>query len=379
MSTPASPPLVLHVIHHLVIGGMENGLVNIINRMSESNFRHAIACVEDHSDFRKRITRDIEVVPLYRSRIGTWGLRRALFRLCRRLRPAIVHTRNTSGLDALLPARLAGVRRCLHGEHGWDIQDLHGQRLKPILLRRLHSPLIDHYVAVSRHLESYLIERVGIARRRITRIRNGVDTERFMPAGPLPAGLPWSTAGAAKPFVFGTVGRVNHVKNQKTLVDAFAALVARRPEERAVLRLMIVGNGALFPDLQAQVARLGLSDLVWLPGARDDIPSCLRAMDVFVLPSLNEGISNTILEAMASGLPVIAARVGGNPELVESGAGLLYDQADAGALADALLTYHETAGRARREGAAARERVVRECSLDSMVSQYLQLYRDLLV
>jgi glycosyltransferase involved in cell wall biosynthesis len=142
---------------------------------------------------------------------------------------------------------------------------------------------------------------------------------------------------------------------------------------------MIVGNGALFEALKARVAALGLNDIVWLPGAREDIPSCLRAMDVFVLPSLNEGISNTILEAMASGLPVIAARVGGNPELVEPGSGLLYDHADPHALSGALVNYDETAGLARREGAAARARVVEQCSLDSMVSQYLQLYRDLLV
>ena len=379
MSAKPQPPLILHVIHHLVIGGMENGLVNIINRTPESDFRHAIACVEDFSDFRKRINRDVEVVALHRSRIGTWGLRRALFRLCRRLRPAIVHTRNTSGLDALLPARLAGVRRSVHGEHGWDIQDLHGERLKPVLLRRLHSPLIDHYVAVSRHLENYLIERVGIARRRITRIRNGVDTDRFNPTDAGPADLPWQAQGPDKPFVFGTVGRVNQVKNQQSLVEAFAELVARKPEHRARLRLMIVGNGALFEALKARVAALGLDDIVWLPGAREDIPSCLRAMDVFVLPSLNEGISNTILEAMASGLPVIAARVGGNPELVEPGSGLLYDHADPHALSGALVNYDETAGLARREGAAARARVTEQCSLDSMVSQYLQLYRDLLV
>mgnify|MGYP001385354370 CR=1 FL=1 len=126
MTAPA-PPLVLHVIHQLAMGGMENNLINLINRMPASRFRHAIACVEDFSDFRQRLARpDVEVFALHRARIGVHRLRRELFRRCRRLRPAIVHSRNRSGLDALLPARLGGVRYCVHGEHGWDVDDLHG-------------------------------------------------------------------------------------------------------------------------------------------------------------------------------------------------------------------------------------------------------------
>ena len=130
-------PLVLHVIYHLVIGGMENGLVNLINRMDATRWRHAIACVEDFSDFRLRIARpDVEVFSLRRSQIGVWGLRRQLYELCNRMRPAIVHSRNQSGLDALPPARLAGVPHTVHGEHGWDVGDLNGLRFKPALLRR---------------------------------------------------------------------------------------------------------------------------------------------------------------------------------------------------------------------------------------------------
>ena len=88
---PAEVPLVLHVIHHLVIGGMENGLINLINQIPATRYRHAIACIEDYSDFRHRITRpDVEVIALHRSRIGVWALRRELFRLCRRLRPDVI-------------------------------------------------------------------------------------------------------------------------------------------------------------------------------------------------------------------------------------------------------------------------------------------------
>src|SRR4030095_11980899 len=136
-----------------------------------------------YSDFRQRITRaDVDVFALRRSRIGVWKLRWELYRLCRTLRPAIVHTRNLSGLDALLPARLAGVRRCVHSEHGWNEDDPRGNKWKPVWLRRMHTPLVDHYIAVSKDLERYLTGGVGIDSSRITQIYNGVDTERFSAA-----------------------------------------------------------------------------------------------------------------------------------------------------------------------------------------------------
>ena len=216
-------PLILHVIHHLVVGGMENGLVNLINRMPQECLRHAVACIEDYSDFCQRITRaDTEVIALHRAKIGVWKMRYELFELCRRLRPRVVHSRNLSGLDALAPAKLAGVRHCIHGEHGWDMHDLYGTRWRPAILRRLHSPLVDRYIVVSKDLERYLIRRVGIAASRISQIYNGVDTERFSPSRGEPGnGLPADFADQDM-LVIGTVGRLQPVKDQATLLRAFA-------------------------------------------------------------------------------------------------------------------------------------------------------------
>jgi glycosyltransferase involved in cell wall biosynthesis len=116
--------------------------------------------------------------------------------------------------------------------------------------------------------------------------------------------------------------------------------VQRRDEARTRLRLVIVGNGSERSACAELVRGAGADDLVWLPGERNDIPSLMRAFDVFVLPSLGEGISNTILEAMASGLPIVATRVGGNVELVEEGAtGALVRPSDPEAVADALESY----------------------------------------
>ena len=367
------PPLVLHVLHHLQIGGMENGLVNLINHLPRSRYRHAIVCIEDYTDFRARITRpDVTISALHRSRIGVWRLRRALYRLCRELRPALVHTRNQSGLDALLPARVAGVP-CVHSEHGWDVDNLDGRQWKPLLLRRLHRPFVAQYITVSQHLARFMVEVVGARATRVTQIYNGVDTARFAPTlGQSRAILP---AGFRDPavVVIGTVGRIQAVKDQATLLKAFARLSAAQPASAA--RLVIAGDGPLLAELKALAESLGIAALTAFLGASDRIPEVLQALDVFVLPSLNEGISNTILEAMASGLPVVATAVGGNVELIQEGAnGQLFSPRDETALAGILGEYVADPALRATHSAVARRTALERFSLSAMVEGYAAVY-----
>ena len=367
------PPLVLHVLHHLQIGGMENGLVNLINHLPRSRYRHAIVCIEDYTDFRARITRpDVTISALHRSRIGVWRLRRALYRLCRELRPALVHTRNQSGLDALLPARVAGVP-CVHSEHGWDVDNLDGRQWKPLLLRWLHRPFVAQYITVSQHLARFMVEVVGARASRVTQIYNGVDTARFAPTtGQSRAILP---AGFRDPalVVIGTVGRIQAVKDQATLLKAFARLSAAQPASAA--RLVIAGDGPLLVELKALAESLGIAALTAFLGASDRIPEVLQALDVFVLPSLNEGISNTILEAMASGLPVVATAVGGNVELIqESANGQLFSPRDETTLAGILGEYVADPALRATHSLAARQAALSRFSLPTMVDSYAAVY-----
>ncbi len=375
----AAPPLVLHVIHHLLTGGMENGLVNLINNMPASKYRHAIVCIEDYSDFRNRITKpDVAVIALHRSRIGVWKLRREIFRLCRQLRPTILHSRNQSGLDALLPARLAGVPYRIHSEHGWDIDNLDGKKWKPALLKRLHYPLINRYITVSRHLEEFLIERVGIRPSSISQIYNGVDVGRFQAVTPRPVDWLPPEFRDEKTILIGTVGRLQQVKDQATLLRAFSRVVSDRPELRQWLRLAIIGGGPLLADLRALAETLKISELTYFPGSLDIIPEVLRSLDIFVLPSLNEGISNTILEAMASGVPVLATAAGGNMELVEDKVnGRLFSPGDSDALSRLLLDYVLDPSLRKAHGQAARAIAVERFSLDAMVSSYAAVYDQL--
>ena len=151
------------------------------------------------------------------------------------------------------------------------------------------------------------------------------------------------------------------------------------PQQRQSLRCILVGDGPERAALTATIAQYALEDSVWLAGDRDDIPDLLACMDVFVLPSLGEGISNTVLEAMATGLPVIATRVGGNPELVQDGVtGLLVPVADVPALAAAIVALVDDPARCDQMGRAAVQRVTTDFEWERTVSAYLGVYDELL-
>ena len=219
---------------------------------------------------------------------------------------------------------------------------------------------------------------MGVPRRRIEQIYNGVDTERFVPAD----GARVAERGPfehAPHVLVGTVGRLEPIKDQLTLARAFVAALQQRPDLRDRLRLVLVGDGQLRGAVE-QVLREGeVETLVWMAGSRDDVPALLRGLDLFVLPSLAEGISNTILEAMACGLPVLATDVGGNGELVQPGlTGTLVPAADPAAMAQALIAYADDPARGRREGQAGRLRAETTFGLQAMSDAYQALYDALL-
>ncbi len=372
-------PLVAHILYRLDVGGLENGVVNLVNTIPAESYRHAIISLTEYTEFRFRIRRqDVQYYALHKRPGKDLGAYFRLWRLLRHLRPQIVHTRNLPALDFQLPAALAGVRGRIHGEHGRDMIDLDGSNWKYNMLRRAMRPLVRRYIPLSRDLEDWLHQTIGVPSEKIARIYNGVDTGLFRPA---PERMPLAGATFSVPgtLIVGSVGRMQTVKDHLTLVRAFLHLLKTVPGAREKLRLVLIGDGPLRSPVADMLAAEGANDLAWLAGSRDDVPQLLRGLDVFVLPSLAEGISNTILEAMASGLPVIATRVGGNPELVVEGVtGMLIPAGDPEALAASVAVYLHDPALARRHGRAARERVEREYSLDAMVKRYIAVYDDVL-
>jgi len=366
---------VVHIVHRLDTGGMENGVVNLVNRLPAELYRHTILPLTSAGAIASRITNgDVVVAPLG-LRPGPLALALPkLWRRFRALRPSIVHTRNVGTLEAQIAAALAGVPVRIHGEHGWEVHDLVGTSERLLRTRRWLRRFVHQQIALSNRTFEYLRDRVGVPVDRLVSICNGVDTERFCP----PA------HAARNELVIGYVGRLAEVKNPLLLVEAFERAheqVSRRERALAArLRLAFVGGGPLADALRERVACSPLRDAIALVGESNEVAERLRAFDVYALPSLAEGISNTLLEAMATGLPCVATRVGGNDELVEDGrSGALVGSGDAQAFADALAAYLLDTELRAAHGARARRRAVERFGIDRMICAYDALYAQWLL
>lgn len=367
----------MHIVYHLKTGGLENGLVNLINQTPAGRFRHAVICMKELGEFALKINQT-PVYCLHKQEGHDFALYFRLYSLLKRLKPDIVHTRNLATLECQIPAWLAGVSHRVHGEHGWDSFDPFGLNLKHQRLRRLVKPWVHRYIALSRQIEEYLTDKVHVDAQKIARICNGVNTRVFYPRrGQKPSikRCPFSPDH----FLIGSVGRMQGVKDQMNLVKAFLNLLKIKPEARQKARLVLIGEGPLRQQAWSALHSEGLDDWAWLPGDRNDIAEILRGLDLFVLSSQAEGISNALLEAMASALPVIATDVGGNSELVIEGeTGRLVGVSDPEAMADALIAYFENPRQMKAHGLAGLARAQEHFCLNDMIGRYFAVYDEML-
>jgi len=372
-------PLIAHVVHRFDTGGLENGVVNLINQLPSERYRHAVIALTEVTGFSRRIERDdVEFVALHKPPgQGFWMFPR-MRAVLRRLRPAIVHTRNLAALEMSAPAAWSGVPIRVHGEHGWDERDPGGGSRTFRLVRRAYRPFVHRYVALSRQIRDYLVDRVGVDATEVALLYNGVDVQRFRPPQHGREEIAGSPFADPDTWLVGTVGRLSPVKDQLLLARAFVRALELEPEARRQLRLVMVGEGPLRGSLETILREGGVSGLSWLAGDRSDVPAVLRGLDAFVLPSIAEGISNTILEAMATALPIVATRVGGNVELLNDATGTLVDSGDVEGMARAVLDDWRDRDAARARGQRAREEVQRRFSLERMVAGYADLYDGLL-
>jgi len=373
------PPLIAHVIYRLGIGGLENGLTNLINHMSVDKYRHIIICLKGSTQFRERLKRkDVQIIDLKKKDGQDWRSFIRFYRILKQYKVDIIHTRNLAAIEYQVPAFLAGVKYRVHSEHGWDTFDPEGNNKKYQYLRRLLSPLIKVFIPLSLHLQDYLIEKVKIPKYKIQRICNGVDIKKFYPEKVKQLVSDCPLPFDKKNVYIGTVGRMHGVKDQITLVTAFITLMQAHQEFIGQVYLILVGDGPLRQEATDLLEKYQLLQYAWLPGEREDIADIMRALDIFVLPSQAEGISNTILEAMATGLPVIATAVGGNPELVKQGAtGLLVPPSEPEVMAQAMLSLLIDKEKRQQLSENSHQRVIENFSIQAMVTKYTKVYDSL--
>ncbi|HEX5352522.1 MAG TPA: TIGR03088 family PEP-CTERM/XrtA system glycosyltransferase [Rhodanobacteraceae bacterium] len=373
-------PLIAHVLYRLDTGGMERFVVTLINHTGD-RYRHALICLTGFGVMRREIEGDdVTCLSLDKKPGKDWMCYFRLWRALRSLKPDLVHTYNVGTLDVAPVARLAGVRHVIHAERGRDVSDPHGENRRYRRLRRWLTPFIDRYVAVSRDLQAWLLNGVGIDPSKVACIPNGIDAAKFVASPVLKNTRPllgdFAPSGT---LLIGTISRLDAVKDQAGLIASFKLLCDSSPDADARLRLVIVGEGPERRRLEQQIAGLNLGGRVRLLGKREDVAALLAEWDLFVLSSVAEGMPNAVLEAMASGLPVVATNVGGIPEVVADGVtGTLVPARDPTALAEALRRYTDDAVLRSRHGLAGRQRMQEQFSLSAMLSDYNILYDELL-
>lgn len=358
-------PIIVHLIYRLDIGGLERVMLNCINQMQGEAFKHIIVSLTDANNFAQSENNLIDVYCLGKKQGSDLGIHFTLFKLLRKIKPAILHTYNLPTIEYHPIAWLAGVKGHIHAEHGRDIGDPQGLNKKHNLLRKLMANFIQCYVSVSEDLHQWLMTTVGISDKKALLIQNGINTERFNEPKTI-----------SKQLRFTIVARISPVKDHQNLLNAFTLLKAQLPAE-TMPTLNIVGDGEQRKQLEQYCHQQGLNTVAFL-GARDDIEQILAQTDVFVLSSIAEGIPMTILEAMSAKTPIVATRVGGIPEVIEQGKeGFLVEKSNAAALAQGLLNYINQPNLILEHGHNARATVLKKFNEKNMVQAYLAQYKKL--
>jgi sugar transferase (PEP-CTERM/EpsH1 system associated) len=369
---PVDGPLrILHVLTHLSRGGMEYGVLKLVKGLDPVLFQHRVCSLRGRDSTAKDfepLHRDLLVAP--QSGFGARCPVLWLARSIRAWRPHVVHSRNWGAIEAIAAARLAGVPVVIHSEHGYEIDMLIGLPWRRRILRRCLYSLANVVFAVTKDLRDFHARQAWTPTK-IRVINNGVDTGRFSPD---PAAR-WELRqkfGLSDAFTVGSIGRMVPIKDYDTLLEAIVAVSENGVEVRALL----VGDGPELPRLRRRVADCPqLANRVIFVGASDAIPQLLNAMDVFVLPSVHEGMSNTLLEAMATGLPVLATEVGGNPEVMINGRhGWLFPARNVSALANCIYQLATNKAQRQQFGIAARQHAVQQFGLKRMLDSYTQMY-----
>ncbi|HET7904913.1 MAG TPA: glycosyltransferase [Candidatus Eisenbacteria bacterium] len=372
------PLRVVHLLDALSLGGAEYNVIRLVNALDRARFAPVIGSLRDAKpEARALVAPDVPVWEFHRREGRDLGL---VPRLARRLRADhadIVHTHNwATYLYGVAGARLAGVRGVVHGEHGLERDNL-VERPARVWARRALAGFVDRLVGVSGEICDRMALQYGVPRERIVYIPNGVDLGRFG------TGISGDAVRAERGIapdapVIVSIGAFRPVKDFETLVRAFSIVHANHP----AAHLLLVGSdegGRFERGIREASPAVGpaLANVHFL-GLRLDTPEILAAADVYANSSLYEGMSNTILEAMACRKPVVATAVGGTPDLVTEGVeGFLVPPRDPAALAERIARLLEDRETARLLGERGRARVERDHSFAAMIARNAEIYESL--
>jgi glycosyltransferase involved in cell wall biosynthesis len=349
-------------------------ILNLVSRLPRERYEPTVCCFEDPPGpmGAEIVAQGVPVVPLgiapgLRHPLGWWPITRYL----RRLRPQVVHT---FLLSASLYGRAAAMMARVPVIIGTEVNIYERKRRHHIIAERLLASGTDFVVVSAESVKTAYVEQLGISPGRVRVIYNAVNWDRLQTTRSREEvrhelGIPSSSV------VVGVVATLQDKKGHRVLLDAVA-----RTSGLEHVRLMLVGDGPLRLSLERHASDLGIRDRVTFCGTRRDLGNVLSAMDVFALPSLWEGLPLALILAMGAGLPVVATRLAGIPEVVTDGhTGLLVPPGDEAAIGTAIARLCASSDERRRFGAAARVAVSGRFGADAYVQSVTDLYEERLV
>ena len=363
----------MHVVDSLGTGGTEEGIRKLLSGLDGSAFEQIVCTVAPSVQTE---TKGARIVSVGNANGGRQFLVAKFKRVFERERPHIVHSRNWGTIEAVAASRLAGIRAVVHSEHGLESSTYRHQPLRRNAIRRLSFAWTDHVFTVSQALRSYYAQQLRMKAGRIGVVPNGVDAKYFRPQPDARLVAREKLGLSADTVVVGTVGRLDPIKDHRTLFMSVELLHAMS----IPVQLVVIGDGPERKALEASIqVRGSLAGKVIFVGETADVSSHLNSFDIFVLPSLAEGMSNALLEAMSTGIACLATNVGGNPELIENrSSGLLFEPRDVKTLAERLKILALKPQYRRELGDNARRRIEKHYSLHQMMHNYTRMYTQAL-
>ena len=365
--------LLCHVVTSLGVGGMENGIVNLANNHNRDRFEIVVCCLNTAGAMAERLKDDVRLYVLGEGEGFSLSRILRVAKFFRKLRPDIVHTHGWGGgsLYGILGAKLANIPVVINGEHGTFFT-----QKKQILLQKALFKLCDYNLAVSETLRERVANILSVSPCDITVLKNGVDTKKF--SGNCPKekiiqqlndeGYPVDISS----FNIFMIGSLKPIKAHHILLKAVGDL--SKDNELINVRIFFVGDGAEKPRLDKEARQLGIKQHVYFLGKRNDVPQLLSIAHVLVSASVSEGLSNVILEAMSSGVSVIATNTGSEEIVVHGENGFLFEKGDYVALGEYLLILMHNRDQLKKLACNAQELIIAEYTIFRMVQNYEELY-----
>jgi glycosyltransferase involved in cell wall biosynthesis len=363
---------VVHVVLRFDKGGLEMTALNLCRQLAAQGHRSAVIALDGGgATFDLAQSEGFECVAMEHRRLLSWKFHRNLRGHLRRLNPRVVHTHHFGALlHTISIGWPASTFRRVHTEHSCAyLYPRPGYRR----VLRWMSRSVDVFVPVAESMAAYYENEVGIRPSSLRIIANGVDAERFTPASnPAERALLRARLGLTGGLTVGSVGRLSEEKNYALLLRAVAACSAEIPD----LQLVLIGEGPDRSLLEGEAARLGIASRVLFAGWRHDTEAWLRALDLFALSSKTEALPVALLEAMASGLPVLATAVGDVPGILrQSGAGVTVAPDDESGFSEGLAALLRNDEGRQAMAANARLAVLADFSIERMTAGYLDAYQ----